>query len=106
MRDVAGRAAGGDPGGRADSEWTDLSLSADGRRVTLNDRGVLVVLDTTSNRKLLEVPANSWSVPVALSGDGTRLAYLGGSGETVSTSRIADVDSGREVQFIPKASVD
>ena len=30
----------------------------------------------------------------------------GGSGETVSTSRITDVDSGREVQVIPKASDD
>ena len=83
---------------------TGLWLSANGGRAAFTDRGALVVMDTTSNRRLLEIPVNTWTSPVALSGDGARLAYLGGSGATVSTSRIADVDSGREVQTIPKAS--
>ena len=81
-----------------------LWLSANGRRVALTDRGALVVMDTTSNRQADGDSRNSWISPVALSGDGARMAYLGGSGETVSTSRIADVESGREVQTIPKAS--
>jgi WD40 repeat protein len=82
---------------------TGLRLSANGGRAAFTNRGALVVVETASNRKLLEIPANAWASPVALSGDGARLAYLVGSG-AASTTRIADVDSGREVQTLPKTS--
>ena len=100
---LSGRAAAGRPGGRADSGRTGLLAQ---RRRASGDVERPWRRSSSWTRPRIgscsRFPSNAWTRPVALSGDGTRLAYRGGSGATVSTTRIADVDSGREVQTIPQ----